>query len=230
VSATGDEDTADLYVTVSDGSAPADPTVGTNDGSISGRTGTVDTGVKIQTGSEAFIKVVAADSGGVLGPVAETRQERRIGPFAKDTTDRAHSGNGTETTVETLTIPANKLGTNGGVRLTGWVQTSGLSGVLAVRIKLGGSAVASLFFTGTSGGMSFVTVLFNDGATDAQDSLTNWLVTGGSAEVEIDRGVGAIDSTSDMDITITVQLGFGGGGTAGSATLRLTYLEFLGTD
>jgi len=230
VSATGDEDTADLYVTVSDGSAPADPTAGTNDGSISGRTGSVDTGVKITTGSEAFVRVVAADSGGTPGPVVQTRQERRIGPFAKDTTDRAHSGNGTETTVETLTIPANKLGTNGGVRLTGWVQTSGLSGVLAVRIKLGGSAVASLFFTGTSGGMSFVTVLFNDGATDAQDSLTNWLVTGGSAEVEIDRGVGAIDSTSDMDITITVQLGFGGGGTAGSATLRLTYLEFLGTD
>ena len=186
--------------------------------------------LRITTGNDAYVKARAANSSGVLGDVVEVRQARRIGPFHKDTSSRAHSGNGTETTLETITIPANQLGADGGLRLTGWVQAASLTGVLAVRIKLGGSAIASYFFTGTNGGIAFQTLLFNDGATNVQDAFTIWTVTGGSTAEEIDHGAGAVDSTSAMDLTITVQLGFGGGGTGGSATLQLTYGELIGTD
>lgn len=231
VSATGDEDTANMYVTVGDGSAPSDPTSGANDGTISGRNGTVSTGVKVTTGNDAYVKVIGYNSTPTAGPVRSTRQARRIGQYQKDTSARSHSGSGTETTLETITVSANTLGTDGGVRLTGFVQASSLTGILVVRIKFGGSTVSTFAFNGTTGGASFVTTLFNDGATNAQDSLTNWLVVGDSSkEVEIDRGTSAIDTTSSADLTITGQLGFGGGGTGGSVTLQLTHAELLGTD
>lgn len=69
-----DEEAANIYVTVGDGFSPSDPTSGTNDGSISGRFGVVNTGVTISPDNTAFVKAVAADADGNLGPVVESQK------------------------------------------------------------------------------------------------------------------------------------------------------------
>lgn len=68
VLAAGDAQTRNLYVTVGDGSTPADPTASVNDGAIVGDAGTVDTGVSITADNNAIVKVVAED---VLGDLSE---------------------------------------------------------------------------------------------------------------------------------------------------------------
>ena len=69
VSAQGDEDTNNMYVTASDGGTPSDPTVATNDGVITGRTGTVDTSISATVGNVITVKVVGANSAAALGGV-----------------------------------------------------------------------------------------------------------------------------------------------------------------
>lgn len=79
VSVTGDEDAVNLYVTVGEDSTPSDPTAASNDGSISGRSGTATTSVSVAVGSDAIVKAVAEDSNGVLGPVQSARKRRGVG-------------------------------------------------------------------------------------------------------------------------------------------------------
>lgn len=206
VSATGDEDTANMYVTVGNGSAPSDPTAGTNNGSISGRNGTVDTGVKITTGNEAYVKVIGADSGGTLGPVQSARQARRIGPFHQDATSRSHTGDLVETTLETITIPADALGTNGAFRLDFLFNMTNPIASATMRVKLNGSTVSSQVFSAVASLTgSFMLILHANASTSAQRTISQWLrndgvISSGSNDT-------TEDSTADMDITITLQLG-----------------------
>ena len=82
VSAQGDGDTANIYVTVSDGGTPSDPTIATNDGSISGRSGSVDTTVAATVGNIITAKAVGANSETDLGPVVSAQALRGLGNIA----------------------------------------------------------------------------------------------------------------------------------------------------
>lgn len=64
-----DPEAANVYVTVGDGSAPADPTASVKDGALVGRFGTIATTKTITVGNDAYVKTVAADLDGNLGPV-----------------------------------------------------------------------------------------------------------------------------------------------------------------
>lgn len=67
------EEAVAVYVTVGDGSDPSDPTSSTNDGSTTGPTGVVDTGVSITPGNDAHVKAVWEDAYGSVSLVAEER-------------------------------------------------------------------------------------------------------------------------------------------------------------
>jgi hypothetical protein len=65
----GDEDCADLYLLVGDGSDPGTPDSG--DTHIAGRAGRIATGVFVDAGDTAFVNVVAQNDALEYGPVAE---------------------------------------------------------------------------------------------------------------------------------------------------------------
>lgn len=221
VSASGSEGVADLFVTVGNGSAPSDPTASVNDGSISGQGGTVATGVKVTTGRDAIVKVVAADIGGNLGAVSQVTVARRLGPFHKDTTNRAVTGTTTETTLETITIPADTLGSDGAVRLDFFANLAGAAGTKTLRLKLEGTTIYTVAVASVSL-LRVQMVLTNDGSPGAQDALISVV---GSAQAPTVVGLSE-DSTADMDLTITGQLADG----ADTITVAFSIAEFLGTN
>lgn len=224
VSATGDEDTANMYVTVGDGSAPSDPTSGTNDGSISGRNGTVDTGVKITTGNDAYVKVIGYNSTPSAGPVRSTRKARRLGPLHKDTTTRSHTGDTTETTLETITIPANTLGANGSLRIELRYEYTGTAGNKTLRVKLNSTTIFGSINTSATDTYGQV-LLFNDGSTNAQQAVGFQAHSSGSVDL-INNTSLAEDSTSAMNIVITAQLG----NAADQIDLVMSHVQYIGTD
>jgi hypothetical protein len=223
VSVGGDEDTSAIYVTVDVDTDPADPTVGTNDGSIVGRTGVIATGVKIPTGSVAHVKIRGADAAGVLGPVRSSRQDRRIGPFHKDTTSRGSSGT-TLTTVETITVPAGVLGTNGALRLTLIFQSIGSSGNKEFYVLWDGVAAVSQIRPSSFNGSSWITVVIaGDGATDDQEIWGHY--SDEEPVINITRAADAADTTGDVDIEVKVRAG----GTD-SIALQASFAELIGTN
>jgi hypothetical protein len=227
VSVAGDEDVAAIYVTVGDGSAPSDPTSGANDGSLSTRQGTISTGVKITQGRDAYVKVRGADAAGNLGPVVTSQQGRRIGPFHKDTTDRSHTGDTAETTLESITIPANTLGSSGGLRLELRVDAQGApAGSRTLRVRFNTTQVVSLNFSIAN--IAYFTILaFNDGATNDQHVSGYILLTNASGnQVLLVTNDLAEDTTADMDVDITVQFS----DAADDLTLEMSHLALIGTD
>lgn len=224
VSGQGDEEAAVLYITVGDGVSPADPTAAANDASITGRFGAVDTGVKITTGNEAFVKIVAADAAGELGPVTETRQARRISPFHRDTSDRFHSGDTLETTLETITVPAGVLGTDGEFTLELALGTLGTNGTKTARVKWGGTTIASVSI-GTGVQNVFLRIkISNDGSDSSQRSMGFWIVDS-SGTMDVINTDTSVDTSSDADIVITGELA----NSSDSITLRTTIAKLGGT-
>jgi len=79
-----DEDAANIYLTCSIDAEPSAPTTGVYDATVSGREGYVNT-TKDATDFEhvAWVKVGAADSGGVMGPIIEAKIRRPGGEVSK---------------------------------------------------------------------------------------------------------------------------------------------------
>jgi hypothetical protein len=222
VSTTGDEDTANMYVTVGDGSAPSDPTVSVNDGSISGRNGTVDTGVKIATGNEAYVKVVAADSGGTLGPVQSARQARRLGVAHLDTSSR-FTTSATETTLETVTIPAGVLGLDGAARLTVLANVANTNDNATIRVRYEGTLIIAETFTPLSGGLMSIDVwLINRGSASSQ-RVAGRALKNVTAYVRHDYDDTTENTALATDLTVQCDHDL-----TDRVTLILTSLEFLG--
>jgi hypothetical protein len=75
-----DEDTANVYVTVkTDGTTPADPTSGANDGTMAGVTGTIPTSIVCDPGATARVKVRGANGSATLGPVRSGQRLNQAG-------------------------------------------------------------------------------------------------------------------------------------------------------
>lgn len=224
VTVTGDYDTTNLYGKVGNGSAPADPTPSSNDGSVSGRSGTIATSVKITTGNDAYVKVVGANVFGSLGEVRTFRQARRIGPFHKDTSTRNVTGTTAETTLETITIPPNTLGLNGTLEFEFWFNTNGTAGSRVLRIKLNSATVISYVVANDTQPVRIKGKLFNDGATNAQQILFE-IDESTIARVILDT-TAAQDTTAAMDIVVTGDLSNG----ADEIILEASFVELTGTD
>lgn len=224
VSVNGDEDCVALYVTVGDGSAPSDPTAMANDGDVTGNNGTIATGVKITQGNEAIVKAVGENADGSLGPVRTFRHDRRIGPCHQDATSRSHTGDTLETTLETITIPAGALGSNGAFRLTFQVLLNIPAAGARLRVRLNGTSVATSLFSATSAVRAHAEIiLHNDGATNAQRIISKWIRSDGV--IDLGTSDQTEDSTSALVLTITVDLDNAGD----DAALTSTLAELVGT-
>lgn len=226
VSGQGDEECAVMYLTVGDGSSPSDPTEASHDASISGRSGFVETGVKIATGNDAYVKAVAADLAGNLGPVTETQQSRRLGPNHQDTTDRSVTGTTSPTVLETVTIPADTLGTRGGLKLDLIFDFDGTNSNKAVGIRLnGGSTLVSGNAAASYGNFAWVEViLFNAASTSAQEVFLKYADSSGAVSVQ--QNTASEDTTSDLDVEIVGNLN----NASDTITLITSYSRLLGTD
>ena len=222
VSAVGDEDTTNMYVTVGDGTAPSDPTVGTNDGSISGRTGFVATGVKITTGNDAFVKVVGANSAASLGPVQTSKRRRDLGLFHKDTSIRSHTGDTNLTSLDTIAIPANRLGTEGGVRFEGFLDFDGTAGGKNLVFRFGSTISMTFGVSANRLIATFSMLLFNDGATNVQ--FARALMTDDQGTNFLGTDTGTEDTTSSVNLEVLVQQNNG----ADTTKLVMTMVEYIG--
>lgn len=207
VSVSGDLNAADIYVTVGNGSAPSDPTVGSNDGTISGRTGSVSTGVKITTGNDAFVKVIAANLNADLGTVHSVKFRREIGLFHADYTTRSVTSTTNETTLETITIPADMLGTDGAIHVRAIIGKLA-SNSMTWRWYLGSTELDSRALTASpaQGQHHYDFIIAAKGSTGAQ-SMIGLVSTTVTDEVDTLSNTSiAEDSTADMDLTVTCEL------------------------
>jgi len=131
------------------------------------------------------------------------------GLLAKSGAASALTGSTSETTLATITIPANTLGTNGFLRVTSlWTMTNNANNKTP-RVRLGGlsgTQLASLALT-TIANARLETVLIAANATNAQVATTweprgtDQLVSGAASIVS-----SAIDMTASQDLVLTGQL------------------------
>ena len=77
ISATGDEDTANMYFNVGVDGAPGNPTSGAHDATIPGRNGSVDSGINLLISETGYIKAIAYNSTPTAGPVTAVMKFRR---------------------------------------------------------------------------------------------------------------------------------------------------------
>lgn len=225
VSVQGDKNTANIYVTVGDGTTPSDPTSGANDGSLSGRTGSISTGVAITTGKAAIVKAVAADSGAVLGTVKTGTVKRSFGVIHADGSQR-DTNSSTETTLETVTVPGGAMGTVGAVRVVVFGTFQYASGdTFTLRVKFDGTTIATYALTpGADREFKMEVYIANQTASSQRIAYT---VTDNDEGVEMVFATPTTVATaSDRNITITGQLATGGG--LDEIQLLLTTVELMG--
>lgn len=75
ISVTGNADAVGHYCTVGIGTSPSAPTVGTNDGFVLTRSGTITTSIICPFGSTAFVRIKAKDASGTLGNEVAIQQK-----------------------------------------------------------------------------------------------------------------------------------------------------------
>ena len=202
VSASGDTRTARIFIAVGDGADVAPPTSVVNNGIIEGQSGIVDTGVKITTGNDAHVRAISADERGLLSHMTSARVARRLGPFHQDTSSQNVGNTNAEILLDTVTISANRLGTNGSVHVTIEVEQVTTFAAARIRVALGGTNVLTHEMPiGTTGIEIVNIVIANRGATNSQIVV---------AQVHLDvvpfheteRTYTTKDSTADMALAI----------------------------
>lgn len=185
----------------------------------------IDAPARVTTGNDAHIKVIAEDLNGDLSKVVSAMQARRVGPFHKDSSTRSHTGDMLETTLETITVPGGKLGTDGRLVLEMVMDFTGTNGTKTVRLYWGaGGAIVVTFGSAFVGSAYWNVTIANNGSVSAQD-IFGFVVDDGS-DVTLIRTTRTEDSSSDVDIAVKAQLGNG----ADQANLSVTIAEFRGTN
>lgn len=133
-----------------------------------------------------------------------------VSAFNKSASDVTISNTVTETTLYSVTIPANTLGTAGCVRVS--LSGQGLNNVgtaqsFAMRIKYGGSAGTSTAITENSSASArysdFVGRVCGNGTTGTQVVVYTWTLAGDSSA---SSGTLAIDSTVDQTLLVAMTL------------------------
>lgn len=225
VSAAGQPNVEKIFITVGDGSAPSFPGPDNYDGVISGKDGTVNTGVKVTTGQDAHVRAIAVDEDGNYSDEATGQFARRIGPFYKNTVGATVTGTTSETALDTIALPAGVLGLDGGLRLTAALLVTGTNGAKTLRVKLGSTTLETITIAaGFSAAARLDLLLFNDGAVDAQVVSTLLHRHGGSPDVRLTTA--AEDTSGALNLVITIQLASG----SDSVSLQAAYGELVGTD
>ena len=137
--------------------------------------------------------------------------------FTGQHTDSAVTGTTNETTLATLVIPANILGSNGALRITALFSGTGTN-TKTHRIKFGGTTFASLS-TSSSSTVFGEIVIVNRNATNSQISHPT-IGDGSSGSAVV---TGSVDTTQSQNVVITGQLN----NVADSITLGYVFVEVV---
>lgn len=151
------------------------------------------------------------------------------GKIEVDATEITVSNTNVETTLFDCTVPANTLSTNNAIRVTIYLSDfqCNSAGALTIRLKYGGTTVASTVMTTTGAtssnidlnGALITGLIVGDGATNVQKGFI--MFVGGDGVLEDDNlasvdgekgigggnGTGAVDSTSAQTLLVSVQWG-----------------------
>lgn len=211
VSLSGDESTEAMYVTVGDGSAPNDPTPSSNDGSVTGSSGTVDTGVKVSTSSVGYVRAIAVGYDGRVSSVGSAHYARRIGVVHRDTTTRSHSGSTGKEELESIVIGAGAgIANNETWRLEVFGEVTGTTAAKTVTIDINGSPGNQNLLTFTipssyEGDFYVIAGIAGNNSSNAQNTKGRLLMDSTSpllhkSATTIQSGVGF---SIDIDLTIT---------------------------
>ena len=125
------------------------------------------------------------------------------------TTDSGTGAVTTEVTLHTITVPADSMGTNGGIRIIARAKTAGSAGSKTIKVKVDGVQIASITFTGgENGSCDFSISGFNRAATNDQ-KWGGMSFKGVTSQVPVLVGLTAsdtvIDTTASFNVTLTGQ-------------------------
>lgn len=125
--------------------------------------------------------------------------------LAQSAVAMSHTGNTDETTLATITVPANAMGANGRIRIiTNWSYTNSANNK-QLRVRFGGigGTVYLLATTTTTVSGRHITEIANRGAANSQFGSPSNLNFGNNASAAT---TSAIDTTAAVDIVLTAQL------------------------
>lgn len=152
---------------------------------------------------------------------------------ASATNSSAVTNTTTETTVATIAIPANTLGTANGVRFKARIVaawTSSNASDFTIQVKYGGTSIGSATFDTTGSGITQTLNIIVDGyllgagSTSSQEGTLGLMVnTLTNGTYSTSSGTSSIDSTASQNLTVTLQWEFGL--TTATATLNSFIVE-----
>lgn len=214
-----------IYVTVGDGAEPDVPTAAVNDGSITGRSGTVATSVKIATGNVAYVSAVAVGENARPGPVKSVQFARRIGQFWKDTDGTTVTGTTSETTLGTASVPGGVLGIDGSLEAVFALLATGTNGTKTLRVYFGSTLLGTLTLASSFSAAARLEVLLtNDGADDSQ--IASIVLHRNGADPTVLLSTALEDSSGDLNLYVSAQLANG----SDSVSLQLGRAILAGTE
>lgn len=119
----------------------------------------------------------------------------------------SHTGDTTETTLATCTLPGNALGTNGQVEIMVLVSWTNNANTKTLRVKFGAMVLQNTGLSGNASQQVLLRVANRNSAASqvAFPSSPSGLGSGGA----VAPTTGTVDTTANVDITITGQLGVG---------------------
>lgn len=121
----------------------------------------------------------------------------------------SHTGNTTETTLATITIPAGAMGPNGRVTIiTDWITTNNAN-TKTVKIKFAGTSYLNYTGLTSAGSGRFITIVRNVNSAASQKSLNSSYLTFITSSSTANITSSADTSASDTTILITGQLAVG---------------------
>jgi len=117
-----------------------------------------------------------------------------------------HTGDAVETTVLTMTIPANSIGLNGSFHILPLYSVTG-SASKTFRIKFNGVVVGTVILTTTSVSGQFCHIIRSRNSNTAHVSTTTVSTSGGQfANSTSDIYLPTFDHTQEITVTVTVEL------------------------
>jgi hypothetical protein len=118
----------------------------------------------------------------------------------------SHTGNTTETTLYTLSIPSGIMGANSVLRISYLSNCTNSGNNKTVRIKIGGTSFSSVVLTTAAGSAKTISI-YNRGVVNSQVYLISTNTFGGGS---IGSTTASVDFSSTQSLTFTAELGNSG--------------------
>lgn len=177
----------------------------------------------LSAGDRAILRGSATPGEGIWAGNSSS-DESRILTLHTDLTDREVTGTTSAQTLETITVPAGTLGTDGGLRIVVKGIVTGINGAKTILVRWGGFTLFTMTLAaGETGNFLVECYLFADGSTSAQHGWGTGHVHGVSDPSVTSMSDHSRDTTVDQDIDVRGDLADGGD----TIRVEATFLEFL---